>query len=520
MNKFHSIWTVGMLACALSAAWAQDSTTPAPSTEATPQSSQQQPVPAYGQEGAQTPITENPPLSGLDTPSLEPHAAPLSYLQPGATFSESADSNIDTTLGGQSVKSVSRGLGSLVLKRLWSHYDLALDYVGGVGYYDTKGQGLKQLQQMDLEQKIIWKRGQFAVRDSFSYLPEGNFGGAYGSLGSLGIGSLGGTAFSGFGSGAAFGTFGLAPRILNISMADITLNLTPKSALTAAGGYAFTHFLGNETTGAQFIGSAQTSGQVGYDRILTPHTQIAVVYGYQDFDFNVLGATFHSNVVQGMYGHRISGRMDLLLGAGPQFTRIESACTLEDALFGVAGCTVDQSGNPVGSIPNNKIGVAAQARLRYKFPKTNLDLSFVRFESSGSGLFAGAETNIVRLTAERPLTRVWSAFTDSGFAHNSRLQSLSPAELKTCLLPGQTSTAQPPPPPCPGAEANIYSYGFVGAGVHRAFGRTLHGYLSYQFNELAFDHSYCGGLPVCSRISNRNVATFGLDWTPRPIRLD
>jgi len=517
MSKFQSIWVLGMLACALSAAWAQDSTTPTPSTEAAPQSSQQEPVPAYGQEGAQTPISENPPLSGLDTPSLEPHAAPISYLQPGATFSESADSNINTTLGGQSVKSVSRGLGTLTLKRLWSHYDLALDYVGGVGYYDTKGEGLKSLQQMDLEQKVIWKRGQFAVRDSFSYLPEGNFGGSYGSLGSLGIGSLGGTAFSGFQSGS-FGTFGLAPRILNISIADAQVSLTPKSALTAAGGYAFTHFLGNETSGAAFIGSSQLSGQVGYDRILTSHTQIALVYGYQDFNFTVLGATFHSNVIQGMYGHKISGRMNLLIGAGPQFTRIESACSLEDALLGVPGCTVDQSGNPVGSIPNNRIGVAGQARLRYKFPKTNLGLSFVRFESSGSGLFAGAETNVVRLSAERPLTRVWSAFLDSGFAHNSRLQSLTPAELTTCNLSGPTQN--PKLPPCPGAEADIYSYGFVGAGLHRAFGRSLHGYLSYQFNELAFDHSYCGGLPACSRISNRSVATFGLDWTPRPIRLD
>jgi len=509
-----------MLVCALGTAWTQDSSTPtpAPSTEATPQSGQPQPVPAYGQEGAPTPISENPPLSGLDTPSLEPHAAPLSYLQPGATFSESADSNIGTSLGGQSVRSVSRGLGSLTLKRLWSHYDLALDYIGGVGYYNSKGLGFKSLQQMDLGQKIIWKRGQLAVRDSFSYLPDGNFGGAYGSLGSLGIGSLGGTAFSGFGGTASLGTFGLAPRILNISIADISVNLTPRSAVTAAGGYAFTHFLGNEITGAPFIGSGQTSGQVGYDRILTSHTQIALVYGYEDFDFNVLGATFHSNVIQGMYGHRISGRMDLLLGAGPQFTRIETACTTEDALFGVPGCTVNQSGDPVGSIPNTKLGVAAQARLRYKFTKTNLDLTFVRFESSGSGLFAGAETNIVRVTARRPLTRVWGAFTDSGFAHNTRLQSLTPAELKTCVVPGQPNPDNLPL--CPGANANTYSYGFIGAGVHRAFGRSLHGYLSYQFNELAFDHSYCGGLPACSRISNRNVATFGLDWTPRPIRLD
>ncbi|HSY91746.1 MAG TPA: hypothetical protein VK812_10270, partial [Candidatus Binatus sp.] len=95
MSKLQSILTLSMLALALSGAWAQDSTTPPPSsTEPTaPQSGQQEPTPAYGQDNTPPPISENPPLSGLDLPSLEPHAAPLSYLQPGATFSESAESN-------------------------------------------------------------------------------------------------------------------------------------------------------------------------------------------------------------------------------------------------------------------------------------------------------------------------------------------------------------------------------------------------------------------------------------------
>src|ERR1700684_1974405 len=155
MSKLHSILTLGMLACALSGAWAQDNST-TPSAEATPQTEQQQPVPAYGQENAPPPISENPPLSGLDLPSLEPHAAPLSYIQPGATFSESANWNAANLLGGSGVSSVSRALGSVTLQRLWSHYDLALDYVGGVGYYTESGQGLKSLQQSDIDQKITW----------------------------------------------------------------------------------------------------------------------------------------------------------------------------------------------------------------------------------------------------------------------------------------------------------------------------------------------------------------------------
>jgi hypothetical protein len=256
-------------------------------------------------------------------------------------------------------------------------------------------------------------------------------------------------------------------------------------------------------SGGAFIGSAQTSAQVGYNRILTSHTQIALVYGYQAFDFSVLGTAFHSHVIQGMYGHRISGRMDLLLGAGPQITFL-SVCPL----FIVGQCLS-------GEVPDTRLGVAGQARLRYKFPKTSLDLSYQRFQTSGSGLFAGAQSDIARLTVDRPLSRVWTALADLGYSRNSRLQSLSQA---TCVYPGQANPGGLPP--CPGINAKTYSYGFAGVGLHRAFGRDFHGYASYQFNELSFDQSFCGAATACNRISNRSVVTIGLDWTPRPIRID
>lgn len=492
-HKHQSLLTLGMLAFALTGAWAQD-TSPPPSTEPAPESGQQQPTPAYGQENSPPPISENPPLSGLDLPSLEPHAAPVSYIQPGATFSESADTNIGNTLGGATFGSVSRGLGSVTLRRLWNNYDLGLDYIGGVGYYHVSGQGLKALQQMDLDQKITWKRGQLSLRDSFSYLPEGNFGGAYGSTGSQGIASMGNTSFGGFWGGSNLGTVGLAPRILNVSLADISENLSPKSAITAAGGYAFTHFYGNDaSTGTAFIGSSQVSGEAGYNRILTSHTQIALVYGYQGFDFSVFGTAFHSHVIQGMYGHRISGRMDLLLGAGPQITLIDTtSCSIP--LLAVASCV------PFGSIitvKDTRLGVAAQGRLRYRFPRTSLDLHYERYETSGAGFFAGAQSDIVSLNAERPLTRVWSGFADIGYSRNERLQIVNA-----------------------GIPAKTYTYGFLGGGLHRAFGRNFHAFASYQFNELWFDQSLCQSVSPCSRISNRQVVTFGLDWTPRPIRID
>lgn len=482
MRIQHSLAIFGVLMFAL-VAWGQD-TPQSPSGNNTVQEQQTpQPVPAYGQENAPPPISENPPLSGLDLPSLEPHAAPLSYVQPGATVSESADSNVGNVPGGNSFTSVTRAIGSVTLQRLWSHYDLALDYFGGAAYYDEAGLGWKALQQADIDQKITWRRGQLSLRDSFSYLPEGNFGGAYGSTGSQGIAGLGTTAFGTFWGGSALGTLGLAPRIMNLSLADVSENLTPKSAITAAGGYALTHFYGNSQTegevlpiGQSLIGSSQISAQVGYDRLLSAHSQAALVYGYQNFNFSVVGTAFHSQIIQVMFGHRISGRMDFLIAAGPQFTHLD--------IYGT---------------PDFRIGGAGQARLRYKMARTSFDLSYQRFLTAGSGFFAGAQTDMARLTADRQLNRVWSAFADIGYSRNSRFGAI---------------VAQ-------GVNANDYAYGFIGGGVHRAFGHNFHGFASYQFNELTFDQSFCANQgTTCSRIGNRQVITVGLDWTPRPIRID
>ena len=507
MSKRQTIQLVFVMALAFGVASAQDNST----QEAPSQGSQpQQPFPAYGQQTPPTATSENPPLSGMDMPSLEPNAAPLSYLQPGATITQSADSNAATSPNGQSFSSVSRALGNLTLRRLWSHYDLAIDYQGGVGYYTIGSQGVKLLQQLDLSQKVLWKRGQLVVRDGFSYLPEGNFGAAYGSLGAQGIGSIAGGTFGPLSGGSALGSFGLVPRILNVSAAEVTENLTPKSSITAMGGYAFTHFYGNvpigilPTSNASFIGVSQTSAQAGYNRALTSHTQVALVYAYQGFDFSVSQSAFHTHVIQALYGHRLSGRMDLLVGAGPQIT-LTDTCS---GIFNICFATNHDT----------RLGVAGVFRLRYKFPRTMMNLSYHRYETSGSGLFAGAQSDIGSLSVSRPLSRVWSSFADIGYSHNSRLQGLSAAQSTQCVVPGQDNPNGLPP--CPGVDARTYQYGFVGGGVHRQFGHDFHGFMSYQFNELAFDHSFCAGLPVCSRISHRQVITFGVDWTPRPIRLD
>ncbi len=459
-------------------------------------SSSPAPLAAYGQENPSSAASENPPISAVDLPGLEPHAAPESFLLAGLHFSETADSNVANRLNGSSVGLITRGLGSLTLQRLWKRYDLAFDYLGGVADYNRQNVGVEQIQQLDVDNRINWKRGQLAIRDSFSYLPEGNFGaGGYGGmgLGGLGLGLLGAGAFAGQSNAFFQGneiSLGVTPRLTNLGLVDVVENLTPKSAITAAAGYGLVHFFGNLLSEAgeniSFIGSREYTGEVAYDRVLNAKNQVAILYGYQAFDFTDVKTTFHANIIQLMYGHRVSGRMDFLVSAGPQFTHVGTVLNVL-GIFDV----------PISA---NHIGAAGRVVFRYRFPKTYLTLSFQRYETTGSGLFAGAESDIARIQATRPIGRVWDFFSDLGYTKNTRLEFAASA-----------------------VNAGSFSYGYGGVGVHRQVGRSFRLFASYQFNELGFDTS----CPVpgtsgsaCGHLSQRQVGTVGVDWTLRPIRLD
>lgn len=437
-----------------------------------------------GQTDSQTEQTiENPPISGVDQPALEPGLAPRSFLIPGAHISEAVDSNVGNGLGNEAVHGVTRVLGSVILQRLWKNYELSLGYVGGAALYSGFRESSSQVHQLDAVQRIQWRRGQLALRDEFSYLPEGSFGfGAYGGTGgyALGLGAIGtgGLALSPLGNffgPAQFGSVGQAPRITNVAAADVTQSLTARSAVTAAGSYGLVHFTDDRFG---FIDSRQVSAQVGYNYELTRRDQIAVIYGFQDFRYPGLGGqSFTTHLWHVLYGHRISQRMDFIAGGGPQLTR------LNNPFFG----------------STTQLSLSGRASLRYKFPKTSLGLSYDHYNTGGSGFFPGAKSDIVRLALARPLTRKWDAISDIGYAHNSRIQS---------ALFGL------------GVNASSYDYVYAGVALRRQLSRNFSAFVSYQFNQLSLDSSFCVPGAPCNRISQRHVAAIGLDWHPRAIKLD
>jgi hypothetical protein len=451
-------------------------------------SSQQSTPPpaAFGQEGSPVVVNDNPPISGLDQPSLEPSIRPRSMLLGGVEGSESGDTNIGSD-ARPAFHSVTRGLGGLTMQRLWNRYQLAAAYVGGVGYYNVSSLGIQQIHELQAQQSVLWKTGQFSVRDSFSYLPEGTFGyGSYGGAGGfqLGLGGIGegmGMIGSGFGGhygnlgSDQFGSLGQSPHITNVAIADVVESLSPRSSVTAAGTYGLVHFTGNNDL--NLIGSRQFGGQVGYDYALNPKDQIAVSAGYMSFQFpSIVGAdNINSDVVQLLYGHRVSGRMDLIIAAGPQFTRIHDPLT---------GTTTS-------------LTATGRFTLRYQLRKASLAGSYERFDTSGSGFFAGGQSDVATFTATRPLGRKYNAEATLGFARTRRLQSVSV-----------------------GVNANSFDYGFAGFAVRRQFNYNWGAFLAYQWNDQILDSSFCTPGVPCNRISVRHVLTIGVDWHFRPIRLD
>src|SRR5215470_10429722 len=228
---------------------AQEPTGGSSSTAQGPSAQNAGAAPAATGLDTQAEISENPPVSGLDEPSFEPGLGARSYLVPSAQVSESIQNNTASSVSNQSgVGAITRLLGSVNLQKLWKIHPLDVAYIGGAAWFNTSGRGWYQIHSMSATQRFLWRTGQLAIRDQFSYLPQGSFGfgsfGGAGGIGSLGGGLGGGLGGAGgglglgggaFGGGFTYGTNGNSPRIDNLAIVDVTQALSPRASIVLLG---------------------------------------------------------------------------------------------------------------------------------------------------------------------------------------------------------------------------------------------------------------------------------------------
>jgi hypothetical protein len=434
----------------------------------TPRSQGTAPAPAFGQN---VPILdpENPPLSGLDEPGLELKTSSRSFISAALQAGESVDTNASNTFSKSKATGVTHLLGAADLQKFWQKSDLFLEYLGGVGFGDNPF-FTRQIQAAGLEGITRWRTGQLTLRDSFTYFPDGTFVGGGGlpgfgiatggiSLGLPGIYRLNGQ----------FGTVGTIPRLSNAAILDVVQAVSPRSAFTVIGAFSNAHFYDNSEN---LLNGDQTTIEGGYSHLIRRHDQIAVVYAFQLFRFATkAGGEVYNDVVNVRWSHTITGRMSFTAGIGPQYNDLR-----------------------YGSTPTKTWNVVGRATLRYRFEHSSLLLNYEKFTSQGSGLFPGADTQVAHLSFRRPLGRTYNLFLDAGFAHNHRLSTLT-------------------------GGPNTYNDATLGFVVRKHLGRTYDLFGAYHFSEVWFDAPATFG-SVTGESNQRHIATIGVEWHPRPIRIE
>ena len=222
------------------------------------------------------------------------------------------------------------------------------------------------------------------LRDAFSYLPDGSFAiGAFGGAPGLGIATGGfgtgmpGGGLPGMGNFAGqLGSVGNIPRLANTAILDAVQAISPVSAITVAGGFSNAHFYDPTNT---LINSDEVTIEAGYSHLLNRHDQIGLIYAFQLFQFpQDTGGQIYNHIVNLRWSHTITGRLSLIAGAGPQYTDLEEG-----------GYYTHWS-------------LSARVQLRYKLRRASMFASYEKFTSSGSGFFAGANTQVASARVYTP----------------------------------------------------------------------------------------------------------------------
>jgi len=491
-TRRNCLWILLFFGVSLATGWSQEVSDQAdadPEEQTSTQVVSQDAPPSQDNVAPQAQTEATYSTAGMEMPpSAE---APLrNYLLLGITANESVQyAPANDFSGPYQTNSVTRVFGSLDYLRTKGRSQTAIDYRGGGFFFVNSdySNSSDQVQQLTAQQRISWHRTRVILADSLSNFPGGDFGaGWFGGASAYNLGLPAGTTippganvsdFFGFNT---FGGIGQANYITNVALAELTQEVSPRSALTFASAYAVTDHIGNQ----DFINSQQASAAASYNYQLTPRSAIGAFYGYQYFRFPG-GNNVMTNTAQATFQHRISSRTGFMLGGGPEFTKFHFSVDL------TLGSTVIPF-----TTTYDQVGAAAYASLYHSFAVSALSLWYDHQVTSGSGLFAGASSDIAQFSLSRRVSRAWGVSFDAGFV---RLSSI-----------GNAST---------GILGNSYDYGFVGAGVRRRLGHRLSVYASYQFNDENFNNSSCATTSNCTGFVQRHVALVGISWRSRPVVL-
>jgi hypothetical protein len=164
-------------------------------------------------------------------------------------------------------------------------------------------------------------------------------------------------------------------------------------------------------------------------------------------------------------------------GAGPSFDRVTSEILFFQSL---------------GINTTNQLNLSAYGGLTYSLKTGAAAFSYQRATTSGSGIFAGANTDVASLSYSRSLVRKWGGSFSSGYARLKQIQENSGL-----------------------AGSPVYQSWYTGVSATRSMGRRMGLFIGYQFANESTTNSVC---MVSHCISRQSVASVGLTWRGPTIR--
>ncbi len=410
-----------------------------------PEGAPSQPAPPSQPQGTQAasndepapggPVADARPLTGAETRTVGFRGSARNYFVPSFQIMEMADSNRYVAYGtNPSFVAATSIVGHLALQRVTRKNQFTLDYSGGGLLYNNYSDLNATIHQLGLTETVKGRRWQFVIGDFGSYLPESAFGFAgFGGFGS--IGSLGNITPSFIPNQSIFS--GRGNRIANSTVAQLEYRVSARSSVTLNGSYGLLRF-----DDPAAIDSDQRIFSIGYNRALSRHNTLGILYGVGMLRFRGASFGIDDHYIQLIYGRQITGRMAFEIGGGPEIDVFKSPASGSDQRY----------------------YWNLRSSLHYRWPRSDVSLAYTRYTTTGSGVYFGAQTDSVHCIWSWRLTRAWSGSFGPGYGHNRSISQSS-------TTGGTTS------------YDSVYTY----ASLSRDFGRYTSIFINYNLQHQLTD---------------------------------
>jgi hypothetical protein len=417
-------------------------------------------------------------LAGAQDLSLGVLPLTRSYWQPRFDLTGSADSNALASTTQSGWTTYTSLMGGIDLHRISGNSELALNYAGGGTISNDGAIGNAMVHDLQLSDKISFRRSAITLIDQLGYLPETSFG--YGGLGGIALPG-GGTVGvqNGFLPGQSVLTT-RGQRLDNSSLGQVDVFLSSRSTLTFVGGYSLLHYFDND-----LLNSGDAIVQAGYNYQMSERNTVAVFYRFSGYRYSNSTQSINDNMFQASYGHRITGKLAFQAAIGPDVAYLQTPISGSSGTSGGAGAAATS--------PVWKVYWSGSTALTYKLRQTALGLSYSHGLSGGSGVLAGSISDQTSGSVSRQVSRTFSGGFNGGYARNS----------------GLTITTTTP-------TSQTYDYWFGGVNMSHSFGRTwnlvFNYQVQYQNSSLPFSIGTTSGTSLI-----RHQVSLGLSWRSRLI---